>query len=100
MGQDAEGVWQRTLMTFLHTHGMSYAYWAWNADSGDTGGILQDNWRTVNQSKVCWLLGTSLHKTCASLQCQHKIISGRSPPRLPRLHELEYRERITLSRAS
>ena len=95
MGQDAEGVWQRTLMTFLHMHGMSYAYWAWNADSGDTGGILQDNWKTVNQSKVCWLLGTSVHKTCACLQCKPKIIGETSSARLLGLHEREYRERNT-----
>jgi endoglucanase len=100
MGQDAEGVWQRTLVAFLHTRGMSYAYWAWDAGSGDTDGILQDNWTTVNQSKVCWLLGTSVHKTCACLQCQHKIIGETSPARLPGLHEREYRERTTLSRAS
>jgi endoglucanase len=52
MGQDAEGVWQRSLVNFLKTNGMSYAYWSWNPDSGDTGGILQDNWKTVNQSKL------------------------------------------------
>jgi len=52
MGQDAEGVWQRTLVAFMHAHGMSYAYWAWNADSGDTGGILNNDWTTVNQSKL------------------------------------------------
>jgi len=52
MGQDTEGVWQRTLVSFLHTQGISYAYWAWNADSGDTGGILQNDWKTVNQSKL------------------------------------------------
>ncbi len=52
MGQDAEGVWQRSLVTFLKTNDMSYAYWAWNPDSGNTGGILQDDWTTVNQSKL------------------------------------------------
>ena len=52
MGQDAEGVWQRTLVSYLHTQGISYAYWAWNADSGDTGGILNNNWTTINQSKM------------------------------------------------
>jgi len=52
MGQDAEGVWQRTLVAFLHAHGISYAYWSWNADSGDTGGILQNDWKTVNKSKL------------------------------------------------
>ena len=52
MGQDAEGVWQRTLVSFLKANGISYSYWAWNPDSGDTGGILQDNWTTVNQYKL------------------------------------------------
>src|SRR5216684_4702261 len=47
-----EGVWQRTLVSFLHTQGLSYAYWAWNADSGDTGGILNNDWMTVDQSKL------------------------------------------------
>ncbi len=52
VGQDAEGVWQRTLVSFLKTNGISYAYWSWNPDSTDTGGILQNDWRTVNQSKL------------------------------------------------
>ena len=52
MGQDTEGVWQRTLVTFLKANSMSYAYWAWNANSGDTGGILNNDWTTINQSKV------------------------------------------------
>jgi len=52
MGQDAEGVWQRSLVNFLKTNNMSYAYWSWNPDSGDTGGILQYDWKTVNQSKL------------------------------------------------
>lgn len=32
--------------------GISWTYWAWNPDSGDTGGILSDDWSTVNQNKV------------------------------------------------
>jgi endoglucanase len=52
MGQDAEGVWQRSLVAFLKTNNISYAYWAWNPDSGDTGGILQNDWTTVNQNKL------------------------------------------------
>ena len=52
MGLDAEGIWQRTLLYFLKANGMSYTYWAWNPDSGDTGGILQNDWKTVNQSKI------------------------------------------------
>jgi endoglucanase len=52
MGQDTEGVWQRTLVTFLKTNDISYTYWSWNPNSGDTGGILNDDWTTINKSKL------------------------------------------------
>ncbi|MCE9545409.1 MAG: cellulose binding domain-containing protein, partial [Planctomycetia bacterium] len=35
--------------------GISWTYWAWNPNSGDTGGILADDWTSVNQSKVAKL---------------------------------------------
>lgn len=31
---------------------MSWAWWAWNPNSGDTGGVLQDDWLTPNLNKV------------------------------------------------
>ena len=34
---------------------ISWTYWSWNPNSGDTGGILADDWRTVNQSKMAYL---------------------------------------------
>jgi endoglucanase len=52
MGTDTEGVWQRSLVTYLKENHVSYAYWAWNPNSGDTGGILQDDWQTVNRVKM------------------------------------------------
>jgi aryl-phospho-beta-D-glucosidase BglC (GH1 family) len=33
-------------------YGPSWTWWSWNPDSGDTGGILQNDWSTVNQNKV------------------------------------------------
>jgi aryl-phospho-beta-D-glucosidase BglC (GH1 family) len=32
--------------------GMSWTWWSWNPNSGDTGGILNDDWTTVNTAKV------------------------------------------------
>jgi aryl-phospho-beta-D-glucosidase BglC (GH1 family) len=32
--------------------GMSWTWWSWNPNSGDTGGILKDDWQSVNQNKV------------------------------------------------
>jgi len=32
--------------------GMGWTWWSWNPNSGDTGGILQDDWTTVISDKV------------------------------------------------
>jgi endoglucanase len=47
-----EGVWLRALIEFLKVNGMSYTYWCWNPDSGDTGGILNPDWKTVDTAKL------------------------------------------------
>lgn len=43
--------WMTKLVSYMQTNGMSFTYWSWNPDSGDTGGIVQDDWSTVNQNK-------------------------------------------------
>ncbi|MCV7344595.1 Calx-beta domain-containing protein [Mycolicibacterium rhodesiae] len=37
------------------TEDMSWTYWSWNPNSGDTGGILADDWKTINQNKMAYL---------------------------------------------
>jgi len=32
--------------------GMSFAWWSWNPNSGDTGGILENDWTTVRQNAI------------------------------------------------
>ncbi|MAI70290.1 MAG: hypothetical protein CMM01_05195 [Rhodopirellula sp.] len=32
--------------------GISWTYWSWNPNSGDTGGILKDDWQTIHENKV------------------------------------------------
>jgi hypothetical protein len=34
---------------------MSWTFWSWNPNSGDTGGILADDWRTINGNKMTYL---------------------------------------------
>ncbi len=45
--------WFSSLINYLGTgaSGFNWTFWCWNPDSGDTGGILQDDWVTVNQPK-------------------------------------------------
>ena len=47
-----EGIWLRNLISFLKAHGFSYTYWAWNPNSADTGGLLLQDWITVDQQKL------------------------------------------------
>lgn len=47
-----EGLWQNKLVEYLYENGMSYAYWCLNPNSGDTGGILSDDWKMINQGKI------------------------------------------------
>lgn len=49
--------WISTLTTYLGkgATGISWTYWCLNPDSGDTGGILNDDWVTVNQAKQAYL---------------------------------------------
>lgn len=35
--------------------GISWTYWSWNPNSGDTGGILKDDWTSVHTDKLAYL---------------------------------------------
>ncbi|MET7418360.1 glycoside hydrolase family 5 protein [Dactylosporangium sp. NPDC005555] len=50
--KDLEGIWQRHLIAYLKENGLSYTYWSWNPNSGDTGGVLKDDWKTIDQAKM------------------------------------------------
>jgi endoglucanase len=45
--------WLDALVSYLGTgsNRISWTFWSWNPNSGDTGGILADDWRTVNTAK-------------------------------------------------
>ncbi len=51
VGSDTEGTWQRALVQYLKGQGAGYTYWSLNPNSGDTGGVLKDDWRSVDQDK-------------------------------------------------
>jgi endoglucanase len=49
--------WFSTMISYLGASSSTSAvktgwtFWSWNPDSGDTGGILQNDWQTVNANK-------------------------------------------------
>jgi endoglucanase len=47
-----EGKWQNALVDYMKQTGMDYTYWTWNPDSGDTGGVVGEDWSTPDQAKL------------------------------------------------
>jgi endoglucanase len=50
-----EGRWQRQFLDYLGERAFSWTYWALNPNSGDTGGVLADDWTSVNAAKMALL---------------------------------------------
>jgi endoglucanase len=46
-----EGNWQRRFVDYIQENNLSFAYWSWNPNSDDTGGILDDNWKDIRRRK-------------------------------------------------
>jgi endoglucanase len=46
-------VWLQRLLAYTGSgvDGMSFTYWSWNPNSGDTGGIALDDWTSINTTK-------------------------------------------------
>ncbi|HEY9600318.1 MAG TPA: cellulase family glycosylhydrolase [Allocoleopsis sp.] len=60
-----EGIWQRKFVDFIKQKNLSFTYWSWNPNSADTGGILLNDWTTVDAAKQ-QLLNTLLPVASAS----------------------------------
>jgi endoglucanase len=43
--------WLEAFVSYVRQNKLSWSFWSLNPDSGDTGGLLLDNWTDVNQAK-------------------------------------------------
>lgn len=53
--ESKEGIWQNKFVDFIKQHDLSYTYWSWNPNSGDTGGLLTDDWQALIPEKQAML---------------------------------------------
>jgi endoglucanase len=85
VGNDPEGVWQRTLISYLQSNGFDYTYWCWNPNSSDTGGILEDDWTTIDQAKLSLLQAYQwpLLGSPEPADIAQSIVAAYQPPSLP-----------------
>lgn len=47
-----EKTWMNTLIQYIRINKLSYTYWCLNPNSNGTGGLLKDDWRTVEAAKL------------------------------------------------
>jgi aryl-phospho-beta-D-glucosidase BglC (GH1 family) len=48
---DKDRQWLQTFQGYIQQNHLSWTFWSLNPDSGDTGGLLRDDWTSVNQPK-------------------------------------------------
>ncbi|MCY1716916.1 cellulase family glycosylhydrolase [Microbacterium sp. SL62] len=51
----SDRAWLDALVAYLAKTKTSYAYWSFNPNSGDTGGLVADDWRTPQKAKLAAL---------------------------------------------
>ncbi|NJL79983.1 MAG: glycoside hydrolase family 5 protein [Richelia sp. RM2_1_2] len=48
---EKEAVWLNKFVKYIDEKNLSFAFWSWNPNSADTGGILLDDWKSVDLAK-------------------------------------------------
>ncbi|WP_349262960.1 cellulase family glycosylhydrolase [Allocoleopsis sp.] len=75
-----EGIWQRKLVDYVRQKDLSFTYWSWNPNSADTGGILQDDWQSVQAAKQELLQGLLLANGFGPSTTSNPIITQTPTP--------------------
>ncbi|MET1065856.1 MAG: cellulase family glycosylhydrolase [Arthrobacter sp.] len=55
LATESDRQWMTSIVSYLATNGMSYAYWSFNPNSGITGGLVLTDWRTPEAAKLAAL---------------------------------------------
>jgi endoglucanase len=55
VGTDPDGKWQRAMAAYIVQNDFGYIYWSWSPNTQDTSGLLENDWKTVDRSKLAIL---------------------------------------------
>ena len=70
--------WLQLLAQFITQQNLHHTFWAFNPNSGDTGGIMLDDWNTVDQAKYA-IVEPALWKGGGKyIGLDHKVNLGKS----------------------
>ena len=77
-----EGRWIRQFADYLGRKSISWTFWAWNPNSGDTGGVLLDDWKTISTAKMA-LLRSLMYKEAIAFDGTVGLLPSPSPTGTP-----------------
>lgn len=75
-----EGIWQQKFVDFVRQKDLSFSYWSWNPNSQDTGGILQDDWSSVEVGKQELLQGVLIANSFPENIANPPLVSATPKP--------------------
>ena len=85
---DADQHWQRWALGYAARRGFGVFYWCLNPNSGDTGGVLLDDWTTPHAGKLAALAQLPSSDVCqidTAIKCLEPPFSPPPPPPPPRM---------------
>jgi endoglucanase len=62
--------WLLAFQSYIQHHRLNWIFWSLNPDSGDTGGLLLDNWLSVHPAKQDIL--KQIQYPLIELNCTHQ----------------------------
>lgn len=79
--------WFSQICAYIGNNGLSFAFWSWNPNSANTGGVLNDDWTTVRQPVMNGLAPLLSPTTANILPLPQPALVGsltfKAPPHAP-----------------
>ncbi|WP_460327034.1 cellulase family glycosylhydrolase [Paenibacillus sp. YSY-4.3] len=51
LATESDRLWLNSLADYIRQHGLNWTFWSLNPNSGDTGGLYLNDWKTIEQAK-------------------------------------------------
>ncbi|WP_181009217.1 cellulase family glycosylhydrolase [Streptomyces sp. SM11] len=68
--------WMKALRGLISDEGLHHTFWCLNPNSGDTGGLLQDDWRTWDEEKYAFLKPVLWQQDGKFVSLDHQVRLG------------------------
>ena len=76
--QEPNLTWMKHMRKLIKTHKLHHTFWCFNQNSGDTGGLILDDWQTWDNEKYNFVKEVLWQKDGKFVGLDHKVPLGRN----------------------